>query len=188
MKQNQQELHGFYIVDHSVLQVRPHALCATIVVHGRKSEIEEILEGTGARITGRGEVDCQYKVDIDLLTAMGYDLLDSWCHFDYNLKIDHTNMWLLIDDVRMLNADLTCRSSVSGMQALDAYPWGHLMLDNDLGPNSPREGWQVLEWALECNCLPPHVQLVTSNSAARARMELALRSAGYTDCRDGWRK
>lgn len=157
-------------------------------VFGSREEIESVLDGTATKIRGLVDPSDGDRADIDLTIEMGFDLLDAWCHFDYSSKVDHTDLWLLIDDFRLLHADLTCRSAATGMQALDAYPWGHLMLDNDLGPNSSKEGWQILEWALECNCLPPHVQLVTSNSAARARMELALKSAGYSYCRDGWRK
>lgn len=96
--------------------------------------------------------------------------------------------WLLIDDVRTYEVDQICRTAHEGKKALkENGPWHVLMLDNDLGiqfdPETNQEvkteGWQVLEWAIENSCLPPRLQLVTSNSRARLRMILALEQEGY---------
>lgn len=92
---------------------------------------------------------------------------------------DYSDRWLHIDDVRTLGADLTVRTSAEGKSQLLAHKWGHLILDNDLGLNQ-EEGWEILRWALEHDCCPPHVQLVTANPVARSNMENMLRDRGYT--------
>ena len=42
-------------------------------------------------------------------------------------------MWLLIDDVRDLNADAIARTPEAGQRLLASGPWACLCLDHDLG-------------------------------------------------------
>jgi len=87
-------------------------------------------------------------------------------------------MWLLIDDVRDLNVDVIARNPDAAYKMLSLGGWECILFDNDLGTEI--EGYQILDWALERNLIPDHVQLVTSNTVALARMQSALTTAGYT--------
>lgn len=92
--------------------------------------------------------------------------------------MEEYTMWLLIDDVRDLNADAIARTPEAGKRLLGAGPWSCLCLDHDLG--TPESGYDVLVWALTNDCLPRRVQLVTSNPVGRRNMAAALEVAGYT--------
>ncbi len=97
------------------------------------------------------------------------------------------DFFLLIDDVRSYeNVEHTARTSEEGRQALLDLPVTHLLLDNDLGPEQD-EGHQILQWALDSECLPKFVLLVTANVVARKRMEGMLFQAEYKfNRRNGW--
>ena len=86
-------------------------------------------------------------------------------------------MWLLIDDVRDLNADAIARTPEAGQRLLASGPWACLCLDHDLG--AEKTGLDVLHWAIGHDCLPQRVQLVTTNPTARSSMAAALHAAGY---------
>jgi len=95
---------------------------------------------------------------------------------------------LLIDDIRNeemcgvtdIEFDITARTSAHGKQALKDNPVTHLWLDNDLGMGQ-EEGWEIMNWAIANDCLPPHVTLVTANPVSKRRMEQALcNDVGYT--------
>ena len=86
-------------------------------------------------------------------------------------------MWLLIDDVRDLNADAIARTPEAGQRLLASGPWACLCLDHDLG--AEQTGLDVLHWAIGHDCLPQRVQLVTTNLTARSKMAAALHAAGY---------
>lgn len=89
-------------------------------------------------------------------------------------------MWLLIDDVRNLNCDLTARTAAEGKQMLQEYA-GQLecvCLDHDLGETET--GYDVACWALERNLMPSHVQLVTSNPVGRKNISDALKVYKYS--------
>jgi len=80
---------------------------------------------------------------------------------------------LLIDDMRTMEADETARTAREGMEALMSCEFTHLLLDNDLG--SDFEGRHILKWAIENQCVPDNVLLVTSNPVARRAMEDMLK-------------
>lgn len=80
-------------------------------------------------------------------------------------------MWLLIDDVRDLNADAIARTPEAGQRLLASGPWACLCLDHDLG--TAQTGLDVLHWAIGHDCLPQRVQLVTTNLTARSKMAAA---------------
>jgi len=94
---------------------------------------------------------------------------------------------LLIDDIRNeemcgvtdIKFDITARTSYHGVAALEHNPVTHLWLDNDLGYGSI-DGWEILNWARDNDCLPDHITLVTANPVSKRRMEDTLRNdVGY---------
>ena len=87
-------------------------------------------------------------------------------------------MWLLIDDVRDLNADAIARTPEAGQRLLASGPWACLCLDHDLG--TAQTGLAVLHWAIGHDCLPQRVPLGPANPTARSKMAAALHAAGYT--------
>jgi len=87
-------------------------------------------------------------------------------------------MWLLIDDMRDLNCDVTARTAVEGRAELMQGGWSVLCIDNDLGPGQ-EEGADILAWALEQGYCPPTVQIVSSNLPAVERMRAMLKAHGY---------
>lgn len=88
-------------------------------------------------------------------------------------------MYLLIDDVRDFLCDAIARNSKAARELLKLKCWTELGMDNDLGSDSPEEGWQILRWALKEGLAPESVQLVTSNVVAFERMCSDLESHGY---------
>lgn len=90
---------------------------------------------------------------------------------------------LLIDDVRHVGEDVVCRTPEDGKCYLANYRVTHLYIDHDLGPdldgNEYENGYKVVCWAIDNGCLPPNVQIVSSNPVGRKNIEAALQSAGY---------
>lgn len=86
-------------------------------------------------------------------------------------------MWLLIDDMRNLDADVIARTSDAGKKMLALGGWDGLLIDHDLG--DCESGAAVLDWAIEHGFVPAKVILVTSNPVGAANMARALYSAGY---------
>lgn len=86
-------------------------------------------------------------------------------------------MWLLIDDVRDIGADVIARTAESGLRLLATLEWEGLYLDHDLGDGAT--GYDLLREALEAGRVPPQVILVTANPVGRQRMADLLRSTGY---------
>jgi hypothetical protein len=88
-------------------------------------------------------------------------------------------MWLLIDDLRNLNCDLTARTVQEGKVFLKMYAGSicHLCLDHDLGAEG--NGYDLAVWALEQGLMPAHVQLVTSNPVGLENIARALLAHGY---------
>ncbi len=90
---------------------------------------------------------------------------------------------LLIDDMRSVGEDLTARNPDDGKKMLLGMPITHLYIDHDLGPdpdgNEYQNGYKVVCWAIERGCLPPHVQIVSSNPVGRKNIEAALQQDGY---------
>jgi hypothetical protein len=96
-------------------------------------------------------------------------------------------MWLLVDDIRTGgNEDVIARTPQAGKELLSKISWEGVILDHDLGDYSTETGYDVLCWALEHNCLPNHVHLITSNPVGRQRMRVALEHACY-HTKDGLR-
>lgn len=100
---------------------------------------------------------------------------------------------LAIDDVRSCDyANIVARTYLDGVDALSKMgPWDELHLDNDIGAveqqysptGKPYEGYDVLtlmEAAFPNSLLPKVVNILTSNSSARQKMQSALTKMGYT--------
>ena len=87
-------------------------------------------------------------------------------------------MWLLIDDVRDLKADVIARTAQAGWEMLSAHSWDGLLLDHDLGEETT--GYDLLCRALDADVCPKTVILVTSNPVGKAKfMVAALMHYGY---------
>ncbi len=89
------------------------------------------------------------------------------------------SLWVLIDDKRDLNCDITARTAEEGKRVLKEYKGriSVLCLDHDLGEEV--NGYHVAVWAILNNCMPPKVQLVTSNPVGRKNIESLLRTNKY---------
>lgn len=86
-------------------------------------------------------------------------------------------MWLLVDDKRELNCDVTARTYEAGKLLLDTCPWECLCIDHDLG--TELNGYNLIVWALANDKLPNKVQIVTSNPVGADNIRAALKNAGY---------
>jgi len=93
------------------------------------------------------------------------------------------SFYLLIDDIRgedhVGKMDHIARTAPEGRKVLAersllGRPVTHLILDNDLGPEQDMEGIEILQWARDKGIVPPNVAIVSSNTPAKARMELLL--------------
>lgn len=97
---------------------------------------------------------------------------------------------LLIDDLRSVGQDIVARTPDEGKRLLATKPVTHLYIDHDLGldpqGNEYDNGYKVVCWAIENNCLPCHVQIVSSNPVGRQNIEAALTEAGYIRERGYW--
>lgn len=89
-------------------------------------------------------------------------------------------MYVLIDDIRDLNADIICRTpdgaklTLQGL-ALVKYTLG---IDHDL--SSKETGYDILRWAIDERLLPDNIQLVTMNPIGKKNMIYLLFDNGYT--------
>ena len=99
---------------------------------------------------------------------------------------------LLIDDMRSVNEDVVARTPEDGKACLATQPVTHLYIDHDLGPdpdgNEYDNGYKVVCWAIENDCLPPNVQIVSSNPVGRKNIEAALQYEGYIRRGNYWVK
>lgn len=92
---------------------------------------------------------------------------------------------LAIDDERSFDdADLICRTYSEGEKAILEGGWDALYLDHDLADMSVPEktGYSILlllEDPDNAHLRPSIVVLVTANSSAYPKMEMALFSMGY---------
>ena len=90
---------------------------------------------------------------------------------------------LLIDDMRSVGEDVVARTPHEGKEILQNLEVTHLYIDHDLGPdldgNEYENGYKVICWAIENGCLPPNIQIVSSNPVGRKNIEAALNQEGY---------
>lgn len=84
---------------------------------------------------------------------------------------------LLIDDIKDLNIENVARNATDGKIMLRDNPVTHLYIDHDLGEEE--SGYDIVNWALENDCLPPYVQIVSYNPVGRDNIIRALENAGY---------
>jgi hypothetical protein len=101
-----------------------------------------------------------------------------------------TELHLLIDDLRSVGEDMVARTPEDGKAMLSEFPVTHLYIDHDLGldpeGNEYENGYKVVCWAIENDCLPQYVQIVSSNPVGRQNIEAALQNAGYIRERGYW--
>lgn len=89
-------------------------------------------------------------------------------------------MWLLVDDIRTgCGEDVIARTPNAGKELLSKISWEGVILDHDLGNVEIETGYDVLCWAIDNNCLPHNVHLITSNPVGRQRMRSALENVDY---------
>jgi hypothetical protein len=89
-------------------------------------------------------------------------------------------MFVLIDDERILGADIICRTPLAAgiiLPALQYFDYT-LGIDHDLG--RAKTGHDIIKWAIAREVLPNTIQLVTMNPVGREAMSLTLQDAGYT--------
>jgi len=93
---------------------------------------------------------------------------------------------LLIDDMRdpaMFGCTEVARTSDAALAALKKVHWDRVYFDNDLGPKSEKEGWEIVAWMMRGGVpeelWPEELAVVSSNPAARANIESKFRSMGY---------
>lgn len=98
------------------------------------------------------------------------------------------SFYLLIDDQRSFEKmDGIARTAKDGKEQLLNNSVTHLVLDNDLGEEY--EGVDILKWAIENNCVPPNIYLITSNVVAKRRMEdILYYELHYKFIEQWWRK
>jgi len=95
------------------------------------------------------------------------------------------DFYLLIDDIRdQYDVEHTARTADEGMLALKTLPVTHLLIDHDLGEG--KSGYDVINWAIENDVLPPRVFIVSANPVGRNNIGRALESVGYTFKINGW--
>jgi len=88
-------------------------------------------------------------------------------------------VWLIIDDERTLGCDVIARTAEAGMEVLHSMSdcFECLCIDHDLGPG--KSGFYVIGWALDKNCLPDQVQIVSQNPVGAQNIRNLLKDAGY---------
>lgn len=94
-------------------------------------------------------------------------------------------MFVVIDDTRDYGGDIIARNAQAGKIILaELYDQiTTLCIDFDLG--SEETGANVVEWALQNNCLPKDVQIISMNPPGRKILEGLLVDAGYQKDIDG---
>jgi CheY-like chemotaxis protein len=88
-------------------------------------------------------------------------------------------MWILIDDIRNLGCDVTCRTGEDGLRAIFAKPnkFDVLCIDHDLGEGM--NGYEVIQELARHAVLPPRVQIVSSNPVGVQNIANVLKDEGY---------
>lgn len=95
-------------------------------------------------------------------------------------------MWILIDDERELNCEITCRTIDAGKGVLSHFKgrFNTLCIDHDLGELGRtcgmRDGYDLMKWAMEHKLLPPRVQIVSSNPVGVSNIANLLMDNDYT--------
>lgn len=88
-------------------------------------------------------------------------------------------MWLIVDDMRELGCDIIARTPESGMRVLHVMSGviECLCIDHDFG--RPKNGTDVIKFAIRSNCLPNRVQIVSQNPVGADTIRNLLVDAGY---------
>lgn len=95
------------------------------------------------------------------------------------------DFYLLIDDIRdQYEVERVARTADQGKLCLMTLPVTHLLIDHDLGEQT--SGYDIINWAIEHDVLPPKVFIVSANPVGRNNIGRALLSAGYKFQISGW--
>jgi microsomal dipeptidase-like Zn-dependent dipeptidase len=89
-------------------------------------------------------------------------------------------MYILVDDQRTLGADIICRNYNAAIQVLkDIKTTNEICLGIDFDLGEDKTGEDVVKFALENNCCPAWVQIVSMNPVGRKRITDLLIDHGY---------
>jgi len=88
-------------------------------------------------------------------------------------------MYLLIDDMRNIHADITARTAEAGKAILEKLSGSIDCLGIDFDLGGEISGYDIARWALERGYLPRKVQIVSMNPPGRKAIQAALLDAGY---------
>ena len=88
-------------------------------------------------------------------------------------------MWLIVDDMRELGCNVIARTPEAGMKVLSVMVGviECLCIDHDFGTG--KNGTDVIKFAIQSNCLPDRVQIVSQNPVGTENIRNILIDAGY---------
>lgn len=95
---------------------------------------------------------------------------------------------ILIDDLRNIQADVTCRTAAAAYPILESQSFDCYYFDHDLGSTKPgTSGYDILKWALMNEYIPVGavVHLVTMNPVGNQNMKNQLLSFGFDQIGSG---
>lgn len=126
---------------------------------------------------------CEYKTangkctDHRRMKSYGFSLpicMEETCKRKYKMTKKYMSLYVLVDDVRDIPADIILRNGVVALQVLPNIPWDKydrtvLILDNDLGWGP--DGYQLLNYMInEWGIYPDEILLVTANPIGKQHM------------------
>ena len=88
-------------------------------------------------------------------------------------------MWLIIDDERTLGCKVIARTAEAGKVILSRCyrDITCLCIDHDLGEGET--GYDVIKWAIQNECCPDQVQIVSQNPVGAENIRNVLKDNGY---------
>lgn len=91
---------------------------------------------------------------------------------------------LLIDDTRLVKADMVCKTYEEGLRALIEEKWDTVYIDYDL--EGDKTGYDILNGFISsgCNKRPGNIIVTTANKKGKQEINIALMELGYTYIRD----
>ena len=89
--------------------------------------------------------------------------------------------YVLVDDLREINADVVFRTFESAIQLAEHIDWSEvtLLLDHDLGTQGATTGYDFLVYLLDNELLPKDITIVSSNPVGVNRIIAALENHGW---------